>query len=93
MSKTPHSFQDYKALLHLAADAFNAKHATKRHPIHNAIYHNLDELAASYDYNGVDIVTMLHPLPWNGHQRCYIPQFHPRHACHVFQPQQDENLP
>ena len=39
----PHSFENYKALVISAADAYDAKHAAKRHPIHNAFLHDLGD--------------------------------------------------
>ena len=59
MSTTPHSFQDYKALLLLATDAYDMKHAMKRYSICNAFYHNLVDLTVAYKYDryGHDIDT------------------------------------
>ena len=63
-SMLPHSFQDYKALLLLATDAYDMKHATKRCPMCNAFYHDLDNLTIAYEYEGygydidTDIVTI-----------------------------------
>ena len=51
-SMSPHSFQDYKALLLSAADAYDTKHAARRCPIHNAFYHDLNDLTVAYKYKG-----------------------------------------
>ena len=57
----PHSYEDYKALVISAADAYNTRLAAKRHPIRNTFLHNLtdnDSVVDHYD-NGYDINTMI----------------------------------
>ena len=69
---SPHSFENYKALVLSAVDTYDAKWAAKQCPIHNTFYHDLGDHDLHEDYHddGYNINTTINTIYTNAAKTC-----------------------